>query len=119
MYHILDMIKSDRNSSKSRFDNLQNFWRVDCIMYGETILDMIKSDRNSSKSRFTDNLQNFWRVDCVMYGDTTRGDCRNCRNIFRQLAGAGFGGTLLLVMTLQTNTIGLLNPMFHLRLEGP
>ena len=81
------------------------------------ILDMIKSDRNSSKSRLTDNLQNFWRVDCVMYGDTTRGDCRNCRNIFRQLAGAGFGGPL--VMTLQTNTIGPLNPMFHLRLEGP
>ena len=79
-------------------------WRVDCIMYGETILDMIKSDildmiksdRNSSNSRLTDNLQNFWRVDCVMYGDTTRGDCRNCRNIFRQLAGAGFGGPLLL-----------------------
>ena len=28
--------------------------------------------------------------------ETTRGDCRNCRNIFRQLAGAGFGGPLLL-----------------------
>ena len=68
-------------------------WRV---VYAETILDMIKSDRNSLKSRFTDNLQNFWHVDCVMYGDTTRGDCRNCRNIFRQLAGAGFGGPLLL-----------------------
>ena len=34
-YH--DMIKSDRNSWKSRFtDNVQNLWRVDCIMYGET-----------------------------------------------------------------------------------
>ena len=31
------MIKSDRNSWKSRFtDNVQNLWRVDCIMYGET-----------------------------------------------------------------------------------
>ena len=89
------MIKSDRNSSKSRFDNLQNFWRVDCIMYGETILDMIKSDRNSLKCRFTDNLQIFgvYIASCMKTLHVEIGEIAGISSDNWQ--GAGFGGPLV------------------------
>ena len=56
-----------------------------------------------------------------MHGDTTRGEIAGILqdNWQGPVLGARSYSQRKIVMTLQTNTIGPLNPMFHLRLEGP